>query len=479
MTILASRTATPRPRASAGEYKLMRPDDYSVMLGRAHHRHAVRIPHELNALLISPPRTGKTALLARIILHYNGAVLSTTTRGDVYRHTERVRRGLGRIDVLNPQGLGGIPSTMAWDVIGGTPEDPGCLEIPTAIRRADSFAYATSTKGMDGDSAFWQDQASSMLRGFFLAAAFARSRGCSNYGLASAARWAVTDRSEEAEEILHDAQQPTLRDAVSQLRSEAQKTAATVRMVMSRALCFMADPALASAVQPRGDEPGFQIESFLRQPNTLYLTASGQGDNSPLAPLFATLTSEVHHLAGLVGSTYPGGRLPYPLLYALDEVTQICPVKLDAWMPDSGGRGEQIIAVAHGFAQLRNRWGSNGAQIIKDTAGAYIVLGGVKDEQTLEALSTLCGTITHREHGADNHSQHAVMTPAMLRQLPRGRAIIIRDNLSPVIFAPCRVWKDKLYQQSRSQPQHSLSNLAAELPAAVTDAPLPADLVGV
>ena len=37
---------------------------------------------------------------------------------------------------------------------------------------------------------------------------------------------------------------------LAELRGEAQKTASTVRMVMSRALAFMADPALAAAVLP-------------------------------------------------------------------------------------------------------------------------------------------------------------------------------------------------------------------------------------
>ena len=41
---------------------------------------------------------------------------------------------------------------------------------------------------------------------------------------------------------------------LAELRSEAHKTAATVRMVMSRALAFMADPALAASVLPRPGE---------------------------------------------------------------------------------------------------------------------------------------------------------------------------------------------------------------------------------
>jgi hypothetical protein len=42
---------------------------------------------------------------------------------------------------------------------------------------------------------------------------------------------------------------------------------------------------------------------------------------------------------------------------ALDEVTQICPVPVPSWLADSGGKGIQILTVAHGEAQLRSRWG--------------------------------------------------------------------------------------------------------------------------
>ncbi len=44
----------------------------------------------------------------------------------------------------------------------------------------------------------------------------------------------------------------------------------------------------------------------------------------------------------------------------LDEVTQICPVPLPFWLADSGGKGIQVAAVAHGEAQLVERWGEHG-----------------------------------------------------------------------------------------------------------------------
>ena len=116
----------------------------------------------------------------------------------------------------------------------------------------------------------------------------------------------------------------------------------------------------------------------------------------------------------------PGARLDPPLLMALDEVTQICPVPVPSWLADSGGKGIQIITVAHGEAQLRARWGRDGARVIMDTSGAKIWLPGISDPAALEAASTLCGTAAMREHGQDHHTRHPVMTPEMIRQLPPG-----------------------------------------------------------
>jgi hypothetical protein len=49
---------------------------------------------------------------------------------------------------------------------------------------------------------------------------------------------------------------------LAELWSEAHKTTATVRMVMSRSLSFMADPALAASVLP-GPGEGVSIPAFL------------------------------------------------------------------------------------------------------------------------------------------------------------------------------------------------------------------------
>jgi type IV secretion system protein VirD4 len=452
--------------------ELLYPYEYSIVLGRAHYGHALRLPVEEHALMFAPPRTGKSGLLADIILRYPGPVLSTTTRADIYRNTVRARRTLGRVDTFNPQGIGGIgvPSTMTWDPISG------CLDVATAIRRADAFALAVSSQGVE-DGQFWAAKTSDYLRAFFHAAAFARSRGA-RYGLPTAARWALGGASQEAEEILTDAGAHDWAAQVQELRGEAQKTAATVRMYMTRALGFLFDPALAQSVSPRDDDAGLDLESFVSQQATLYLIASGQGEQSPLAPLFAALANEIHYTAGLVGSWSANGRLPRPMLFALDEICQVCPVPLPEWLADSGGKGIQVIPVVHGEAQLRKRWGKDGARAIEDCAGTWVILPGISDPETLRALSTVCGHVAAREHGSENHGRHPVLTEDMIRCLPAKRALVKRTNLSPVICRVRQVWENPLYKKARKNPLPDISRRSARaiVPGGVLDPdPMPDD----
>jgi type IV secretion system protein VirD4 len=143
---------------------------------------------------------------------------------------------------------------------------------------------------------------------------------------------------------------------------------------------------------------------------------------------------------------------------ALDEVTQICPVPVPSWLADSGGKGIQIITVAHGEAQLRRRWGADGARVIMDTSGAKIWLPGISDTTTLDAASALSGTTPmketrnvferHREQH-DIYTRHPIMTPDMIRQLPARHALIVRGGMSPVIARLPMAWTDPSYKRAR------------------------------
>jgi type IV secretory pathway TraG/TraD family ATPase VirD4 len=458
-----------RPCLGPAQRLLTPASEYSIKAGRAHYQHALRLPLDEHVAIFSPPRGGKTGWLARVILHYPGPVLSTTTKHDVFALTSGIRAERGPVHVFNPQGVGGVPSTFRWNPL------EGCQDPAVAIRRADAFANAVSQKGVE-DATFWAAKASDYLRGYFHAAALA------DLDLRHVAAWVSGTRPEEAEDILYSTAGAAthLAAQLAEMRGEANKTISTVRMTMSRALAFLADPQLAAAVLP---EPGqsLDIPEFLREAGTLYLIAETRGEDAPVAPLFACLASEIHYLAALLGSHLPGGRLDPPLLMALDEVTQICPVPVPSWLADSGGKGIQIITVAHGEAQLRGRWGADGARVILDTSGTKLWLPGISDTTTLEAAATLCGTTAMRETRAllerdhvhhDYYARHPVMTPEMIRQLPARYALVVRGGMSPVVARLAMAWADPAYKRARRH-RSAIADLAPATEAAALDGDVP------
>lgn len=201
-----------RPSLSMWQ-QLTSPGLHSIFLGRAHYRMGLRLPVEEHALIMAPPRTFKTALLADIILRYPGAVVSTTTKADVFALTSGARLLIGPVHVFNPQNIGGLPCTFRWNPVAG------CQDQAVAIRRADGFAGGPSTEGIE-DASFWSSKASSYLRALMHAAALAGG------DLRLVVSWALGS-AEDAEHILAGSGALQWAAELAELRSEAARTTAT------------------------------------------------------------------------------------------------------------------------------------------------------------------------------------------------------------------------------------------------------------
>src|SRR5439155_20142594 len=123
-------------------------------------------------------------------------------------------------------------------------------------------ANSVSQKGVE-DGSFWAAKASDYLRAYFHAAALA------GLDLRDVARWVSGTSQDEPEEILYRIPGAAhhLAEQLAEMRGEATKTNATVRMTMSRALAFLADPALAAAAFP-GAGQGLDPPSVVRERGT-------------------------------------------------------------------------------------------------------------------------------------------------------------------------------------------------------------------
>jgi hypothetical protein len=408
------------------------PGQHSVYLGRAQYGITLRIPIQEHAAIFGPPREGKSGWLARAIMYYPGSVVSTSSKPDMFTLTSGVRASSGPVHVFNPQGIGGVPSTIQWSPIAG------CINESVAMRMADAFANAVDTDGTD-DGTFWSMTAAGYLRAMFHAAALAGG------DMRHVTGWIMSPAlSEQAEIILRNAGKTQWADQVAGYRGPAEKTNATVKMVMAGAVEFMNDPALGIAALP-GKNDSFDIERFLLGGGTLYLIAKGNGGQCALAPLFAALASEIQYQATIIGSRM-GGRLDPPLGMFLDEITQTVPVALPQWMADSGGQGIQLFPVFHGRAQMAGRWGEEGAQTIIDTSSSLVMLPGAHDPAVLQMLSELAGKISFRVPRMEPRQEHDILTPAMIRQLPPHRGLVIRRAYAPVIVKMPLAWNARRYK---------------------------------
>ena len=227
------------------------PDQHSLLLGRAQYRHGLRVPVEEHVLVMAPPRTGKTAPAgqAHPALPRPGRVAPrpSTTCSQL---TSGIRSRLGPVHVFNPQRIGGVPSTFRWNPVAGC-AGPGHRDPPR--RRVRERGQHVRHRGR---LVLVAARPRDYLRCLFHAAALAGG------DMRLVARWALGS-AEAAEDILARAGAEQWAAELAELRGEAQKTAATIKMVLSRALAFMTDPALARSVLPAGDGDGVDIEAFL------------------------------------------------------------------------------------------------------------------------------------------------------------------------------------------------------------------------
>ena len=417
---------------------------YAVRLGRAHFGRRVIASMEDQTLVLAAPRTGKSGWLADRIIDHPGAVMATTTRTDLLDNTAVLRGRHGEVHVFNPEGIGGVPSTFRWNPL------QDCEQPAVALQRAISLTTATESKGLM-DMAFWIGKASSALASLLHAAAL------DGRTMSDVYQWAHGIDGSVPEQILiaHPGAAEGWLGPIYEIRKPG-KTADSIRMTVTRALAWLADPAVAAACTP-GPGEGFDVTDFVTGRNTLHMIGSSR-EEAPIAPLFRAFAEYVHAGAAFAGSLQPHGRLDPPMLMALDEVTQICPVPLPLWMADSAGKGILIVAVCHGLAQLEARWQGAGAQAIWDTAGIKVILGGVSDPDTLDRLSQLCGEVELRRHARtrDEYGRRArtvtylpmrVLPPELLRTLPEWRALVVRGNLSPVVVRLRMAWRRRDYRR--------------------------------
>ncbi len=400
---------------------------------------AVYSPVEDVTLRVGGPRTGKSGEMADHIADAPGAVIATSTRLDLLDTVGPIRMRRGPVYVFNPSGLGGIALTTAFDPLTG-------CEIPaTAYARAEDMLG--NAGGADSDRDYWTAQARRVLSGLLHAAALG---GATMHDVLV---WAAAPQAAAPTVLayLRRSPAPAYLADVAQFLSTNDKTRTSITSTIMPALSWLTVESAAASANRGG--PHFDVTELLASNGTVFLLG---GEDGQTAPLVAALTGHIAREARRLAGERPGGRLDPPLTLALDEAALICPVPLDQWTADMGGRGVTIHIAVQSRAQLEQRWGRSGAAAILNNASTVLVFGGTRDPDDLAAWSTLAGERVDEELGLV-----PVLSPAQIAQLPERRVLIIRRATPAAVGTVRMAWRRRDVRAAQEDYRRLLAARAA------------------
>ncbi|KAA9163962.1 type IV secretory system conjugative DNA transfer family protein [Amycolatopsis acidicola] len=429
--------------------------DIAAPLHRGPNRQRLVTSLETPTGTIAPTRSGKSRTdLVHKVLAAPGALLASTTKDDLaeWGLLARTRRAdAGPVWLIDATGTVEWPAKARWSPV------TGCHDPAVALRRAETLieASALGLEDIGGNDKVFRGRAAIVLQAYLLAAAMHQRK------VTDLVAWAVTKPpDQEPVELLR----PSHPELAHNLRSEIGMVAETsdaVWMSVRRAIEPFMNPAIRHFATPDpGDE--LDIDDFLTHQGSLFVIA-GEHQAPQARPVLTALAEQILTTAQDTALKQPRRRMEPPITAILDELYAATPVpRLPALIADSAGRGVLIHWSAQSRSQLDELYGEPGRLQLIDNTLTLTVFPGLKDDKTLEWLSTLCGqhrrrTYQHHSDGILGPGRSAVGTetvptyrPGDIRTLDRGRVLILHGNLLPILGRTVDVEKRDDWHQLRA-----------------------------
>ena len=443
----AKRT-TPSLQVSRSERRKIPVSHYAVYLGKAAEYWAMKLHTSYRdvCMLVGPPQTGKTALLGHWVLDAPGCVVTTSTKTDIYNMTHQHRQKFGRVLMFNPEGLGGRLSDFRWNPL------TGCEHPDVAEERATALVNGGGNSKDLENEGFWNGEAADLLKYYMHAAAI------SGKPFSQIWQWVQKPDDRAFVTILrtHEDAEPGWGDSAAGVFNGPEKTVKSVFITLRHALKFMANATAAASTEPEPGMPDFDIDAFLESQDTLYLVGANKRKGG-VAPLFSCFTTALFNRAKHLASFKPPYERHDPVVsFILDEAALICPVPIDEWAADSGGRGIWIAWTVQSMGQVETIYGPGAATTLRDASNTWIILPGLKDDDFLEKISKLCGKKDVKVQGAETKGQDGttmsrstsirreeIMPVDRIREMRDNQALIIRRNIRPTLVNYTPVWERK------------------------------------
>ncbi len=332
-----------------------------------------------SVLVLGPPRSGKTSsLIIPNVLASAGPVVSTSTKPEVLDATAGARSRRGRCLVFDPTGaVAPRPDAepVRWSPLQSCTTWDGAL---TTARTLVEVAGPTR-----GESSHWTERAQMLLATMMHAAAL------DGAGMRTVLTWVDRRISTDARNILAclpGGPTELADNALLGITDTDERELSGIWSTASGALSgYRTEEALAATWRPT-----FDAAAFVRSADTLYVCAPGHRQ-ALVAPMVVGLVEDVRMAAYERSALEGGPPATAPTLLALDEVANIAPLPtLPSMISEGGGQGLVTLACLQDLSQARRRWPGE-ADGFPSLFGTTVVLPGIGDVATLEALSVLAG----------------------------------------------------------------------------------------
>jgi type IV secretion system protein VirD4 len=392
-----SATATPHdPLAFAQAISFAH--EHGVFLGQSRDEF-VFAPAQHGVLVLGPPRAGKTtSIVLPNLFCANGSVLAISTKPDLLDTTLRARSRLGPVLLFDPSGSVARDTvvTVGWSPLGSA------RAWDQAVLTAEAMVGATH-RNAAGDQSHWNERAGALLATLFHAGAL-MELSMADVVKAVNRRQAsefITELGRAASYLAHD-----LLVGITETDSREQSGIwSTASGVLS---AYRTESALASTTL----DP-FDADAFVKSRQTLYICATGD-TQTHVGPLIVGLIRDLRTAAYRFAARRPqsGEHRPRPhppVLLILDELANIAPIHdLPTLIAEGGSQGLVAIACLQDLSQARARWGI-AADGFFSLFGAKVVLPGIGDTRTLEAVSLLAGDVDVETRSVSKGPRHRLL----------------------------------------------------------------------
>ncbi len=360
---------------------------HGVYLGHSEHGWCFVRP-EQSVMILGPPRSGKTSsLIIPNVVSSNGSVVSTSTKPDVLDATVDARSRVGECFLFDP--TESVARSARLRPLRWSPLQ-SCTEWLPALTMARSLVEVGSgSQGRGpahGDGSHWTERAQALMAPLLHAAAI------DGADMRTLLTWVDRRQALPAQRILAAQPGPSselARNLLDGIVATDERELSGIWSTASGSLSgFRSHQSLAATADPDFDPAG-----FVRSADTVYVAAPAHRQ-AMVAPMVVGLIDDIRHAtyARSADDTVARRSRP-PVVLALDEVANIAPIPdFPSMISEGGGQGLVTLACLQDLSQARSRWPDH-ADGFPSLFGTTVVLPGIGDVRTLEALSTLAGDV--------------------------------------------------------------------------------------